>query len=104
MRRVSRERWLSPKTVREIAMRFARLAGSGDPSRTAKAAVGEVAFWATGMLKGRTVSVPGMPGHGLIVDFAQRFDAGKTRCAMPEIRILQLIVQFPERREHGLVD
>ena len=92
MRRLSRDRWLSPATVRKVAVAFARLAGSSRPSVTAEAAVAFSAYYA-GMLRGRPASWPGSPGWGVIVDFGRRYDEGKVRTNLPELRLLQIIVQ-----------
>ena len=88
VRRLSRDRWLSPRECSDLGFRFARMAGSCRPAQTRDAAIPMPCRWTVGMLRGRPPALPDDPGYVVLMDWLQRHQDGKVKKWPPELTIL----------------
>ena len=91
MKRLSRDRWLSPSEVETIGMALARRASPGRPHWVLKAAIADECD-VVGMIDGKPPAYTFEPHYGEVLKAAKKIKA--TRVAHAEIEFLKTVRSF----------
>lgn len=90
--RLSRDRWLSPLEVLRLSVKFAGLAGSGNPSWTASRALPDM-VQAVGMLRGEALCNQWDSGRGVLAERLQILSKRKDGLALCELEALSFVLK-----------
>lgn len=92
MARLSRDKWLPPSRVVELAERLCWKYGSGNPSWTAKAWLPEMAPY-VGMLRGQEVCDRFHPKRAVLIRRLQKIEDRTDLLALGELEVLNFVLK-----------
>lgn len=92
LERLSRDRWIPPKQVRELAERLCLKFGSYNPTWTAKCHLPEMATY-VGMLRGDEVCDKFHPRRGILIRRLAQIENRRDALALGELEILHFVLK-----------